>query len=280
MASLFLSFLHFTLILILFSYPSFFLYPAFTVSASYDEYSTTHFDFSLFHQDYSPPAPPPPPPRHSPSLSCKDDLGGIGSIDTTCEIVSNLNLTRNVYIEGKGDFYILPNININCSFSGCEFAINITGSFSLGENASILAGTFELVASNASFGNGSTVNTTGLAGSPPPETSGTPQGVEGGGGGYGGRGASCLLDKKKLPEDVWGGDAYSWSTLQRPWSYGSKGGTTSKEVDYGGGGGGRIMLVVDRFLDVNGSLLVDGGDGGTKGGGGSGGSIFIKAYKM
>ncbi|KAL0394136.1 UNVERIFIED_CONTAM: hypothetical protein Slati_4379800 [Sesamum latifolium] len=96
-------------------------------------------DILLFHQDYTPPAPPPPPP-HPPSLSCESDLGGIGSLDTTCQIVSNLNLSKDVYVEGKD---------------------------------------------NASFGNGSAVNTTGLAGSPPPQTSGTPQGVDGAGGGHG-----------------------------------------------------------------------------------------------
>ncbi|KAK6161920.1 hypothetical protein DH2020_001761 [Rehmannia glutinosa] len=237
-------------------------------------------DILLFHQDYTPPAPPPPPP-HPPSLSCESDLGGIGSLDTTCQIVSDLNLSKDVYVEGKGNFVISPNVTVNCtSFSGCELAINVTGNFTLGENASIICGTFELVSDNASFGNGSAVNTTGWAGSPPAQTSGTPQGVDGAGGGHGGRGAACLRDESKLPEDVWGGDAYSWSSLGKPWSYGSRGGTTSKEVDYGGGGGGRVMLVVSKLLEVNGSVLADGGDGGAKGGGGSGGSIYIKAYKM
>ncbi|KAL3330314.1 hypothetical protein AABB24_034257 [Solanum stoloniferum] len=236
-------------------------------------------EFILFHQDYTPPAPPPPPP-HPPSVSCEDDLGGVGSLDTTCKIVSNVNITKSVYIEGKGNFYVLPNVTFKCTFLGCEIGINVTGNFTLGENSVILAGTFQLVADNATFSNSSAVNTTGLAGSAPAQTSGTPQGVEGAGGGYGGRGAGCLTDKKKTPEDVWGGDAYGWSTLQTPWSYGSKGGTTSKTVDYGGGGGGRLMLLVDKFLEVNGSLLADGGDGGVKGGGGSGGSIQIRAYKM
>ncbi|KAF3503231.1 hypothetical protein F2Q69_00045011 [Brassica cretica] len=117
-------------------------------------------------------------------------------------------------------------------------------------------------------------------GSPPSQTSGTPQGIDGAGGGHGGRGACCLTDTRKLPEDVWGGDAYSWSTLSKPWSYGSKGGSTSREIDYGGGGGGRVKMNITQFLDVNGSLLAEGGYGGAKGGGGSGGSIFITAYKM
>lgn len=233
----------------------------------------------LFHQDYSPPAPPPPPP-HGPSVSCNDDLGGVGSLETTCKIVADFNLTRDVYIAGKGNFIILPGVKFHCPIPGCSIAINVSGNFSLGAKSTIVAGTLELTAGNASFANGSAVNTTGLAGNPPPQTSGTPQGVDGAGGGHGGRGAGCLIDTKKLPEDVWGGDAYSWSTLNKPWSYGSKGGSTSEEIDYGGGGGGRVKMDILQLLDVNGSLLADGAYGGPKGGGGSGGSIFIKAYKM
>lgn len=264
----------------------FLLLPIFTNPSSAIASAESEFDLDfdsdilLFHQDYTPPAPPPPPP-HPPSLACESDLGGIGSLDTNCQIVASVNLSKDVYVEGKGNFVISPNVTLNCSsFSGCELAINVTGNFTLGENSSIICGTFELVSDNAIFGNGSTVNTTGLAGSPPAQTSGTPQGVDGAGGGHGGRGAACLRDKSKLPEDVWGGDAYSWSSLGKPWSYGSRGGTTSREVDYGGGGGGRVMFVVSKLLEVNGSVLADGGDGGAKGGGGSGGSIYIKAYKM
>ncbi|KAF3562388.1 hypothetical protein DY000_02019215 [Brassica cretica] len=233
----------------------------------------------LFHQDYSPPAPPPPPP-HGPSVSCTDDLGGVGLLDTTCKIVADLNLTKDVYIAGKGNFIILPGVKFHCAIPGCSIAINVSGNFSLGAASTIVAGTFELSAGNASFAGGSAVNTTGLAGSPPSQTSGTPQGIDGAGGGHGGRGACCLTDTRKLPEDVWGGDAYSWSTLSKPWSYGSKGGSTSREIDYGGGGGGRVKMNITQFLDVNGSLLAEGGYGGAKGGGGSGGSIFITAYKM
>ncbi|GMI97958.1 hypothetical protein like AT5G11700 [Hibiscus trionum] len=233
---------------------------------------------SLYH-DYSPPAPPPPPP-HAPSVSCTDDLGGVGSLDSTCQIVADLNLTRDVYILGKGNFYILPGVRFHCPILGCSITVNISGNFSLGENSTVVTGTFQLAAYNASFFNGSAVNTTGWAGDPPPQTSGAPQGLDGAGGGHGGRGACCSVDDRKRAEDIWGGDAYSWSSLQEPSSYGSKGGTTSKEVDYGGRGGGSIRVEIKELLEVNGSLLADGGDGGTKGGGGSGGSIFIKSRKM
>ncbi|KDP34141.1 hypothetical protein JCGZ_07712 [Jatropha curcas] len=244
-----------------------------------DYFSIIDFDSNLFHQDYSPPSPPPPPP-HAPSVSCTDDLGGIGSLDTTCQIISDVNLTDDVYIQGKGNFYIHPGVSFNCPSAGCFITVNITGNFTLSINASIVTGGFELVAYNASFLNGSAVNTTGMAGKPPAQTSGTPQGTEGAGGGHGGRGACCLVDHAKLPEDVWGGDAYSWSSLQNPSSYGSKGGSTSKEVDYGGLGGGILKFTIIEYLLVDGYILADGGYGGQKGGGGSGGSIHLKAHKM
>ncbi|KAJ0864791.1 hypothetical protein HanRHA438_Chr12g0533681 [Helianthus annuus] len=69
-------------------------------------------------------------------------------------------------------------------------------------------------------------------------------------------------------------------SLDQPFDYGSKGGTTSKEVDYGGKGGGRVWVEVVDAVEIIGSIFADGGDGGLKGGGGSGGSIFVKAHKM
>ena len=244
------------------------------------EFAVTDLDWgSVFHQDYSPPAPPPPPP-HPPSVSCVDDLGGVGSLDTTCKIVNDVNVTRDVYIAGKGDFNILSGVSFHCEIPGCVVTVNVTGNFTLGTNSSIVTGTFELESENGEFGNGSLVDTTGMAGKPPPQTSGTPQGVDGGGGGHGGRGASCLADPSKLPEDVWGGDAYSWASLQNPDSYGSKGGSTSNESDYGGLGGGIVKMVVHKVLEMNARVLADGGSGGTNGGGGSGGSIYIKAHRM
>ncbi|PPD77330.1 hypothetical protein GOBAR_DD25754 [Gossypium barbadense] len=172
----------------------------------------------------------------------------LGSLDSTCKIVADLNLTRDVYIAGKGNFYVLPGVRFHCPILGCSITLNISGNFSLGENSTIVAGTFELAAYNASFFNGSAVNTTGWAGDPPPQTSGTPQGVEGAGGGHGGRGASCLVEEGKLPEDVWGGDAYSWSSLQNPSSYGRG---ISRGCSKNAGAAGTLYDAVPRSLNVN-----------------------------
>lgn len=238
-------------------------------------------EFDLLRGDYTPPAPPPPsPPPHPPSVSCGAGLGGIGSLDTLCELNSSLSFEDDVYIEGHGSLYILPGVTLSCPLLGCSILINVSGDFSLGWNSSIVAGLVFVSARAANFSDGSLVNVTGLAGEPPAQTSGTPTGLQGGGGGHGGRGASCVTDNTKLPDDVWGGDAYSWSSLDKPASYGSKGGSTSKEVEYGGEGGGRIWVEVDGTVDVSGNLLADGGHGGLKGGGGSGGSIYIKAHRM
>jgi hypothetical protein len=53
---------------------------------------------------------------------------------------------------------------------------------------------------NATFFDESVINVTGLAGSPPAQTSGTPSGIQGAGGGYGGRGATCGRNMKNLVE--------------------------------------------------------------------------------
>ncbi|KAJ0491311.1 hypothetical protein HanIR_Chr12g0562491 [Helianthus annuus] len=143
------------------------LNPSLFVSSTIDEFESS---ILVFHGDYSPPSPPPPAPSpHPPSLSCEEDLGGTGSLDTTCELNSSL---------------------------------------------------------------------------------------------------------------IFETDAYGWSSLDQPFDYGSKGGTTSKEVDYGGKGGGRVWVEVVDAVEIIGSIFADGGDGGLKGGGGSGGSIFVKAHKM
>ncbi|KAK9266622.1 hypothetical protein L1049_003574 [Liquidambar formosana] len=262
--------------------PSFLSHPGSASASNEDDFfSIIDFDLNSFHGDYTPPSPPPPSlPPHPPSVTCEDELKGIGSLDTSCKLNYSLNFTDDVYIEGLGSFYILPGVTVSCPVKGCSIIVNVSGEFILGEKAVIVAGTVFVHAWNASFLDGSVVNVTGLAGAPPAETSGTPMGVQGAGGGHGGRGASCLIDNTKLPDDVWGGDAYSWSSLAEPWSYGSSGGTTSKEVDYGGFGGGRIKFDVNSTVDFYGSLLADGGDGGLKGGGGSGGSIYIKAQRM
>ncbi|XP_013598982.1 PREDICTED: uncharacterized protein LOC106306780 isoform X2 [Brassica oleracea var. oleracea] len=238
----------------------------------------------LIAGDYNPPTPSPAPEPHpddESSVSCVDDLGGVGSLDSTCKLVADLNLTRDCNISGKGNLHVLPGVRLVCQFPGCSITVNISGNFSLAENSTVIAGAFRLAAENADFAIGSAVDTTGLAGEPPEEASGTPVGVEGAGGGYGGRGACCLADTTaKVPEDVWGGDVYGWSSLEKPEVYGSRGGSTSNEVDYGGGGGGKVAVEVVGCVGLNGSVVADGASGGVKGGGGSGGSIFVLAHKM
>ncbi|KAK1265041.1 hypothetical protein QJS04_geneDACA010502 [Acorus gramineus] len=233
---------------------------------------------SLF--DYSPPSPPSPSPPIPPSSSCEAGIGGVGSFDTLCRLEHSVVLDAGVSLRGNGSFEILPDVVLSCSVPGCAVIVNITGDFALGDNASILVGAFTLDAANAAFGDGAVVNTTGLAGAPPEQTSGTPSSSDGAGGGHGGRGACCNKDKKKLPEDVWGGDAYAWDSLMKPVSFGSKGGSISREEDHGGGGGGTIMLQVNEMIEMNGTVSADGADGGLLGGGGSGGSIYIQSLKM
>lgn len=264
------SFFVFSVLILFFSTPS--------LSIDPDSFDA---DF-LFRGDYSPPSPPPPlAPPHPPSLSCKHDLNGIGTLETVCKLNSSLTFKDDdVYIQGTGSLHICPGVSVSCLVSGCSITVNVSGEFVLAERASVTAGTVYVSAANVSLLQGSVVNVTGLAGDPPAQTSGSPGGDQGGGGGHGGRGASCVVDNKKLPDDVWGGDAYAWSSLDEPWSYGSKGGTTLQGENLGGEGGGRIRFEVGDEIEVSGSLLADGGDGGLKGGGGSGGSIYLLAQRM
>ncbi|MQM12790.1 hypothetical protein Taro_045709 [Colocasia esculenta] len=236
--------------------------------------------YDSFGHDYSPPSPPPPAPPNPPSSSCEGDLRGAGSFDTLCQLSADLELSDDLYIEGKGSFVIFPGVVLSCALPGCAIVINLAGELRLGNMSALVAGRVDVHATNASLVEGSIVNTTALAGDPPPQTSGTPTGIHGDGGGHGGRGASCYTREGQSPDDSWGGDAYSWSSLMEPESYGSKGGSTSREKDYGGGGGGRIRFNMTDTLEVNGVILSDGGEGGLKGGGGSGGSIFLISSKM
>ena len=214
------------------------------------------------------------------SLSC-EDLEGVGSFNTTCLLNSNLYLSSDLYIYGTGNLEILPHVSINCPTEGCMVTFNMSGNVNVGKYVAIVAGSVVIYAANLTVGHNSAINTTSLAGPPPPQTSGTPIGIEGAGGGHGGRGASCLKNNKT---SFWGGDVYAWSTLSEPWSYGSKGGSkgdgTSDGRQFGGKGGGRVKIIVKDMLYLNGSVTAEGGDGGRKGGGGSGGSIFIRAVKL
>jgi hypothetical protein len=210
------------------------------------------------------------------TLSCKEDLGGSGSFDSVCELDRSVYLEDDSYIKGKGSLILATNVSISCPYRGCIIEINVSGEVFMKSDSSIVAGTIIVDARSVQMAKWSSMNTTALAGPPPSQTSGTPHGLDGAGGGYGGRGAFCVDGDSKDQEDAWGGDVYSWSSLATPWSYGSQGGTTSKEEDLGGGGGGRVFIS-SKWLNLNGRILADGGSADVSGGGGSGGSIQIRA---
>ncbi|CAI0388569.1 unnamed protein product [Linum tenue] len=210
------------------------------------------------------------------SVSC-EDLGGVGYFNTTCLLHSNVTLESDLHVYGTGNLGVLAHVSVLCPSEGCVIAFNMTGTVNIGQYAVISAGSVFLSAANLTMEDNSFINTTALGGLPPSQTSGTPVGFDGAGGGHGGRGASCL---KKNDTSNWGGDVYGWSSLHRPSSYGSKGGGTSSEKKFGGNGGGRVMLQVEEIFYLNGSVVAEGGDGGVDGGGGSGGSIFVLAVKL
>lgn len=209
------------------------------------------------------------------SASC-EDLKGVGSLNSTCVINSSLHLDDDLCLYGMGNIEVFQHVSITCPIKGCSFTVNVSGTVKIGPYAEIVAGSIVLGATNFTLHHHSTVSTTSLGGPPPAQTSGTPTGYEGAGGGHGGRGASCLKSNKTN----WGGDVYAWSTLSYPWSHGSQGGSKSTEKQDGGDGGGRILLKVKDSLIVDGSICAEGGKGSLTGGGGSGGSIIVHALKL
>ncbi|KAK9716251.1 hypothetical protein RND81_06G221200 [Saponaria officinalis] len=209
-------------------------------------------------------------------VSC-EDLNGVGSFCTTCVLSSNVTLSSSIYAFGTGNLEILPDVSIVCPIDGCSVSFNVSGNVKVGSKAVISFGSVVISANTLSVGNDASITTTSLGGEAPSQTSGTPVGYDGAGGGHGGRGASCLRSAER---DAWGGDVYSWSTLSEPRSYGSKGSGKSAQNPFGGNGGGHIKLVVAEELYLNGSVTANGGDGGTNGGGGSGGSIIVYAHKL
>ncbi|KAM3347396.1 hypothetical protein ACQJBY_021379 [Aegilops geniculata] len=244
-----------------------------------DRAETDPYSILTWH-DYSPPSPPPPPPPPAaPAATCADDLHGKGDFSTTCELSEEVQLDGDVYITGNGSLVLNSGAALTCEKPGCVISANLSGEVRLGRGVRVVAGWVSLAAANITIADTVIVNTSGLAGDPPDRTSGVPTGTHGDGGGHGGRGASCYVKDGQSQEDSWGGDAYAWSDLEHPFSYGSKGGSTSVEKDYGGVGGGILWLFADDLL-MNGTVLADGGDSSDKGGGGSGGSIYIKAETM
>ncbi|KAG0603647.1 hypothetical protein M758_10G110100 [Ceratodon purpureus] len=218
--------------------------------------------------------------RMNESLGCESDLGGVGSLDTLCRVRSSITLGQSSIIVGAGTLEIAHHVNVSCARPGCEIILLLKGNLTVGSDSSISGGTLTIQAANIRVEDRSSINSTALAGTPPPGTSGTPSNFEGAGGGHGGRGASCERNEGKDQGDVWGGDMYEWETLAEPWSHGSRGGTTVEEKFYlGGAGGGRIAISTGELL-INGSIEADGGTVGDKGGGGSGGSIVIKALTI
>jgi hypothetical protein len=237
------------------------------------------YSILTFH-DYTPPPPPVlPPPPAAPAATCAGDLHGVGDLDTQCVVHESVRLGGGVFISGNGSLLILDGVAVTCERPGCVVSANLSGDLLLGNRSRVVAGWVSLAAANITLGEDAVIDTTALGGDPPDQTSGVPTGTYGDGGGHGGRGASCFVKKGQAQEDSWGGDSYAWSALKTPNNYGSKGGSTTVEKDYGGGGGGVVWLFAEEIV-MNGTVLADGGDGGTKGGGGSGGSIYLKASTM
>jgi|UniRef100_A0A804MZK9 hypothetical protein len=211
--------------------------------------------------------------------TCEGDLHGKWDFHTRCEVSKEVELDSDIYITGNDSLMLLSGTSLTCEKYGCIISANFSGEVCLSHDIHVTADRVSLVATNITVADTVIVNTTALAGDPPDRTSGVPTGTHSDGGGHCGRGASCFVKQGQTQQDSWGGDAYAWSDLEHPWSYGSKGGSTSVEKHYGGVGGGIVWLFA-KDLVMNGTVLANGGDSNEKGGGGSGESIFIRAASM
>lgn len=92
-------------------------------------------------------------------------------------------------------------ISVSCEVVGYNLIIMLEGDLNLGEKFSIKCGTFMVQASNVNLGDKFTINTTTLAENPPHQTSKTPSGINGIGGGHGGRGVCYLKNETKEQGD-------------------------------------------------------------------------------
>ena len=215
------------------------------------------------------------------SLDCESELGGVGSLDSLCRLTTSVSLGANSSIIGKGTLEISHGVYLSCTWPGCEILILLSGNLVLESNSAIRGGTLTIQAVNITVSAHASIDATSLAGNPPAQTSGTPQDLEGAGGGHGGRGASCERDESKDQVGTWGGDMYNWDKLAKPWVYGSRGGTTDADAtDLGGAGGGRIAVTVEDVLLLAGTIEANGGSVANEGGGGSGGSVMVTAQQM
>ena len=101
-------------------------------------------------------------------LLCEEELRGIGSLNTTCQLNTSFQFGNDVLISGEGNLEILTYVSVGCPFAGCLISINISGNLLLGECASLLGWTLIIHARNLFLQDTYFLNTTTLGGVPPP----------------------------------------------------------------------------------------------------------------
>ena len=214
-------------------------------------------------------------------LDCEEDLQGVGSLNSTCHVSTGVYLTDGTSweISGPGSL-ILANGSISCDIPNAELKISMGDTVELLTSGTfIMGGVVVVEASFIRVATGAYITSAALSKEQPSQTSGTPSGLDGAGGGYGGRGASCMALGAGDPSEVWGGDSYGWSNLQEPWKFGSPGAPLGPDGS-GGLGGGLVNVTASDSIELNGTIIADGGTPGFHGGGGSGGSVIVSAREM
>ena len=65
-------------------------------------------------------------------LLCEEELRGIGSLNTTCQINTSLQFDNDVVITREGNLEIISHVSVGCPFASCMININISGELFLG----------------------------------------------------------------------------------------------------------------------------------------------------
>jgi len=207
-----------------------------------------------------------------------------GDLNTTCTLTSaSFPMNDLDVIAGIGSLVISNGVTISTNVLE-TFEIRMSGDVSLNGTGKINGNLTLLAAKNLTIDTTAMIDATEMAHQGPASGDTTGYLGEGGGqapnfginyscggSGHGARGGDSNFSNGQ------GGPAYGSPTA--PITYGSSG-SSGAWSGIGGHGGGKVKIIVTETSTINGTITVDGGDGGAEpnnrsGGGGSAGSIWI-----
>jgi len=192
-----------------------------------------------------------------------------GTLDDNCIINTTVIITNGGSINGTGNLIIKNNGSLTANV-GSRFEINISGYVKIEAKGNI-TGNVNITTSNLTIESGAKIDVTEKGHS---EGKGIGTTSCGGGAGYGGRGGS-----ENVIYYSTGGIAYG--NVTHPTDLGSGAAGSSSYCDgRESSGGGAVFINVTDTLELNGSIIAEGGWGTRYTGGSSGGSVFIITHNF